>query len=304
MKPDVSVIIPVYNSIATIERSLASTLDQNVPMEVILIDDNSQDGSLQHIEFLITQYPGNYKVLQTDKNLGASGARNLGIASASGDYIAFLDADDLWLPGKLHKQLAIMKADPSTALVTCDSLKVTPFGEIKNRSSHQNKVPINGPDAWKTLLSYNFIPTPTVLTRTDLVRQANGFDINLKIGEDLNLWITIAKLGSIQVVSEVLVHYFDTAGSLMKQSYIENTKQLLNVLNRHINDNRLTQDEKNKLLARRYFEIGKSQTAERSAEMHKYFNKAIDLGFSRNEINKLKLKRKIKRLTTSFRYKS
>jgi len=296
VKPEVSVIIPVYNSVATIERSLASTLDQGVPIEVILIDDNSQDGSAEHIESLIEKYPGNYKLLQTDKNLGASGARNLGIASAAAEFIAFLDADDLWLPGKLEKQLRAMKTEPSTALVTCDSLKVTRFGEVKSRS-HRNKLPISGPDAWKTLLSYNFIPTPTVLTRTELVKRANGFDVDLKISEDLNLWIMIAKQGSIQVVNEVLVHYFDTPESLMKQSYIDNTKHILSVVSRHINDDRLSNAEKNKLLARRYFEVGKGQSVERSAEMQKYFNKAIELGYSRNEIRKLKLKRKIKKLT-------
>lgn len=303
MKPEVSVIIPVYNSIATIERSLASTLDQNVAIEVILIDDQSQDDSAQHIKYLIDQYPGNYRFLQTDKNLGASGARNLGIASATAEYVAFLDADDLWLPGKLQKQLKAMKADSSTVLVTCDSLKVTPLGEIKTLS-HQNNVPVKGPDAWKTLLSYNFIPTPTVLTRTDLIKQANGFDLNLKIGEDLDLWIKIAKLGSVQIVNEVLVHYFDTAGSLMKQSYTENTKHILEVINRHINDDRLSEEERNKLLARRYFEIGKRKSLAGTAEMHNFFNKAIDLGYSSHEIRTLKFKRGIKKLTASISLKS
>ncbi|MHA7942482.1 glycosyltransferase family 2 protein [Formosa sp. 3Alg 14/1] len=108
MKPLVSVITPVYNAEKFISDTIQSVLNQTyVNWELILVDDGSTDGSLDIIS-KFTQTHTNIFLFQNDKNSGAAITRNKGTKEAKGDYIAFLDADDLWLPTKLEKQIRFM----------------------------------------------------------------------------------------------------------------------------------------------------------------------------------------------------
>ena len=96
----VSVIIPAYHAMGTVGAAVESALAQNVPLEIIVVDDGGNEG----LEALLN---GKAILVKNEQNLGAAESRNRGIAHAKGEYIAFLDADDLWLPGKLQKQLEI-----------------------------------------------------------------------------------------------------------------------------------------------------------------------------------------------------
>lgn len=110
----VSVIIPCYRACKTIERALASVNAQTAwPLEIILIDDGSDDGTLELLEALKDAHPQPpIRVLSNQYNQGAAMARNKGWNLALGDYIAFLDADDAWLPDKLYIQYRFMSANP------------------------------------------------------------------------------------------------------------------------------------------------------------------------------------------------
>lgn len=214
--PLVSVVIPAFNAAATVARAIASVrAQQGVAVELLVIDDASTDATACVVQECLRELPL-ARLLRMPRNGGVSAARNAGIGAARGTYLAFLDADDVWLPGKLSAQVARIEQDPQVVLVSCNSRQVGPGGRTI-KEGHRNRPPVEGADAWKTLLVYNFIPTPTVLTRTELVRACGGFDETLAVGEDLDLWIRLGTHGKIAVLPEILIDYHDIAGSLMKQ---------------------------------------------------------------------------------------
>jgi glycosyltransferase involved in cell wall biosynthesis len=253
----VSVIIPAFNASKTILRAIDSVRDQHIKsLEIIVIDDGSVDGTpevvLQNIHA-----DENIKLVKMQQNSGVSAARNAGINRASGKFLAFLDADDIWLSGKIQKQINVMELDPAITLVSCNSRLVSEEG-IQLKVGHINRPPAEGINAWKTLLIYNFLPTPTILTYRSLVKEIGGFDESLAIAEDLDLWIKLAVRGKVAIVNEVLTHYYDSAGSLMKRYSGETKSILVPMLNKHIaaHRNRLTNLEHREILGRQAFNVG------------------------------------------------
>ena len=113
-EPLVSVVIPAYNCAEIIGRAIDSALAQEVALEIIVVDDHSDDALKAALEPYLQNPAVIY--LRNPEKLGASGSRNLGVSRARGTYVAFLDADDYWRPGKLKKQLQAMEA---TGAVLC-----------------------------------------------------------------------------------------------------------------------------------------------------------------------------------------
>jgi glycosyltransferase involved in cell wall biosynthesis len=114
----VSAVIPNYRSAATIDRAVASIAAQTRrPAEVILVDDGSGDGTLEHLRSLAARHPAGWiRIVALPENRGAADARNAGWEAASQPYIAFLDADDAWHPRKIALQYAFMTQNPGVAL--------------------------------------------------------------------------------------------------------------------------------------------------------------------------------------------
>jgi glycosyltransferase involved in cell wall biosynthesis len=255
--PEVTVVIPAYNAAATVVRAIDSVAAQEgVTVEILVIDDGSTDDTAAAVHSRIIDLD-NARLLRMQKNGGVSAARNVGIHAARGTYLAFLDADDVWHPGKLAKQLACIAADPDITLVSCNSRLVTPNGTIL-KEGHVNRPPVEGADAWKTLLTYNFIPTPTVLTRTALVHACGGFDEALAVGEDLDLWIRLATLGKVAILPDILVSYYDTADSLMKRHSGHTGGIVTPMLEQHISaqSHRLSTDEIRHIRGYQAFQMG------------------------------------------------
>lgn len=120
-QPSISVVIPVYNGMTYLAAALDSVFSQTyLPSEVIVIDDGSTDGTAQ----VVAQYPRVKYFYQA--NQGASVSRNQGISLAQGDYIAFLDADDLWLPDKLALQIAVLQKTPADLVLGHMSQFISP----------------------------------------------------------------------------------------------------------------------------------------------------------------------------------
>lgn len=233
----VSVIIPAFNAAQTIVRALDSVRKQDVhPIEVIVIDDGSADDTAAVVTANICDGEAIH-FIRMKTNSGVSAARNAGIAHARGKFIAFLDADDIWLPGKLRKQIAAMEQDNAITLVTCNSQFISESGALL-KEGHVNRPPVEGRDAWKTLLMYNFIPTPTVFAYTHMVRELGGFDEKLAVGEDLDLWIKLALRGKIVALKEILTNYYDRAGSLMKRHSEKTLDIVVPMLERHLTEQR------------------------------------------------------------------
>jgi glycosyltransferase involved in cell wall biosynthesis len=247
-----SVVIPAYNAAATIERAIRSVLIQDEPIEIVVVDDGSTDETAGMVRSFTDE---RIVVLRSEANRGAAAARNLGIAWSRGKYVAFLDADDAWRPDKLAIQVKMMERDPGLVLCTCDSVFVGPSGEIRRRS-HAYRPPVSGPDAWRALLTYSFIATPTVLARRDDLVALGGFNEALPVAEDLDLWIRLALRGSVGVVREVLVEIHDQPDSLLKRHRHDESEYVMRLLDGHLAalQHRLAGSEVRRIRGQRLFE--------------------------------------------------
>ena len=252
--PCVSVIVPTYNAAELVERAIRSILDQDYrPLEVLVIDDCSTDDTAARVGRLAAP---EVRLIRLPQNAGAAGARNAGIAQATGELLAFLDADDCWRPGKLSRQVACLRPDPEVSLVACDYTAWKDARALGRYFSDERR-PVQGADAWKTLLRYSFVTTSCVLTRTALVRALGGFSTDLVIAEDQDLWIRLALAGKVAVIDEPLVDYHEVKGSLTKVHRLGERDFLLPMLERHVTLNaaRLSPWERRTILGLRYFTV-------------------------------------------------
>ncbi len=173
--PRISVIIPCYNNKPYIRECLNSVLSQTFSdYEVIVVDDGSTDGTGE----IIQNYLPRVRYLR-QSNQGPAAARNAGIEAASGEYIAFQDADDLWYPEKLEMQLKFMEANPRFAwaysdMCTFNEKQILQASWFSDRPTHQGKV-------FEQLINNNFIPTITVMIKKEFLLSMNCFDVNLRI---------------------------------------------------------------------------------------------------------------------------
>jgi hypothetical protein len=197
-----SVVIPARNAEKTLARALDSVLAQRVtPLETILVDDASSDATAAIAAGFADH---GVRVVALDKQRGAAGARNVGIEAATGDWIAFLDADDEWLPHKLEKQVAAIRARPDVSFVFCASHEFAPSGRFIG-DTYQGRPVRDDENAWKALLACNFVATPTVVARRELLLRLGGFDEALKVAEDQDMWIRLALEAAPAYVPESLV---------------------------------------------------------------------------------------------------
>jgi glycosyltransferase involved in cell wall biosynthesis len=184
--PTISVIIPVYNGQKTIQETLASVLNQRFgDFEVIVVNDGSQDATLEIINSI-----NDYRIkVFSYPNTGVSASRNRGIDQAKGEFIAFLDADDLWTSDKLEKQLKALQANPQAALAYSWSDWIDESGHFLRSGGH---ITVNG-KAYDKLLVRDFIESGSnPLIRKQALAQVGGFDGSITHGEDWEMWLRIA----------------------------------------------------------------------------------------------------------------
>ncbi len=197
--PAVSVILPTYNRADTLPRAVKSVLAQTFgDYELLIIDDGSTDRTPSVVEQL--EDP-RIRYIRLARNRGVSAARNRGFSEARGEFIAFLDSDDEWLPRKLERQVDLLRQAPdSVGMAYSGALNVHPGGR---RSEY---LPRDGGDLLPVLLIHNVIhATPSVLLRRAVVHAVGDFDETLPAIEDYDYWLRVAKRSQIAVISEPLV---------------------------------------------------------------------------------------------------
>jgi glycosyltransferase involved in cell wall biosynthesis len=196
--PLISVIIPVYNAGAYIKRAIASVNSQSYDnIEIILINDGSTDNSLQILEPLLTE-----KItLFTQKNAGASSARNKGMELAKGTYIAFLDADDYWHKNKIKIQYEQMKEHPDWN--SCFSL-VTRISN-QNFNSSIIKPIISETHKLIDIFQSPYLGTSSFMISKDALDLVGFFDESLETAEDIDFFLRTAKFGNVGKINAFLV---------------------------------------------------------------------------------------------------
>ena len=198
--PKVSVVITTYNRSRLLPRAIESAQSAGSDLEVIVVDDCSSDDTPE----VCASMPA-IRYVRLKKNGGLGNARNVGIAESSSEFIAFLDDDDLRLPGSLDKQLQAICADDRIAMcygqaLIGDARRQLPTGEI-----YPIKCPVG--DIFWDLLEDNFIPMPAVLTRKSHLIAAGSFNTNLKLVEDWDMWLRLSERFLIAAIEEpVAIH--------------------------------------------------------------------------------------------------
>jgi glycosyltransferase involved in cell wall biosynthesis len=207
MTPVVSVVIPLYNKERWIEKTLLSVLNQSfTDWEAIIVDDGSTDRSLEVVEAFIQKNPSNW-ILVKNKNAGQCHTRNSGIAQATGEYVAFLDADDIWSRNKLFEQVKILKESADVSLVISPYVI---FSDV-NKVHHLRLVIQNNPKKlltrWLEMRGYGAGTESTGLTRTALLREIGGFDESLSTSAGLYLTLQLANRGRVAFSNKSLMAY-------------------------------------------------------------------------------------------------
>ena len=224
--PHVTVVIPAYRAEGTIAQALESVRRQSwTERDVVVVDDASPDRTSEAAQAWIrangaeasSSAERGWRVVRLDRNRGPAGARNEGIRLARGEWVAFLDGDDAWVPWRLAAQFEALRHAPDAVLV-CGDYRV--MDELAEAAAQPAKP---APDeirracravALEAFLDDNPAPTSTVLARTEALRAAGGFDERFCGTEDIDLWMRVAAAGRIVKLDLPLALYRERPGSL------------------------------------------------------------------------------------------
>lgn len=260
----VSVIIPTFKREKEIvQRAVQSVLAQTYHnLEVIIVDDSPADyqGSNSIKEFLLSLNDNRILYIKHLNNRGANAARNTGIQRATGDYVAFLDDDDEWLPPKIESQIEKFN-DSNIGMVYC------PYFIIKNGEKKQHKTLLKSGDLFSELLRYNFIgSTSCVMIKRNCILDVGMFDVKLRASQDYDMYLRISEKYLINFVEEPLMHY-------------------------HVHDGeRITGDPNKKLEARKYIYSKYKEKIKKYPKIDSEKNLLLALGYSQINENSLKWK--------------
>ncbi len=207
--PHVSVVIPTYKRPEELKRALSSILTQDYnDIEIIIIDDNPPESDTRiATEHVLASIQGPIIYLKNKKSLGGGGARNKGIENARGEYLAFLDDDDEWLPGKLKQQVELLDRIPET--VCSVDTGFIEIDEIKG-TTKEVKPALRG-SIFDELLVKHKGRAPklsSMLCRTAALREIGMFDVTLPARQDLDLYLRLARNYTFEFIEAPLVNKY------------------------------------------------------------------------------------------------
>jgi glycosyltransferase involved in cell wall biosynthesis len=212
--PFVSVVIPTFNRLRQLTTAVDSVLAQSYfSFEVIVVDDGSQDGTREHVESLISTRSGSKIPLRYifQANGGSSAARNRGIAEARGEWIAFLDSDDIWYPDKLQWQVRAAETYKDVCgacitdarLVNDSGMETTSFRQTGKTYTQEIGLAENAAERLASTFDHFWVTS--LLVRSELARQIGGFDPNIQFCEDHDFNFRLSLVTSFCYVNRVLV---------------------------------------------------------------------------------------------------
>ncbi|WP_135382532.1 glycosyltransferase family 2 protein [Vibrio tasmaniensis] len=238
----VSIIIPTYNCLDYLPKAIGSVLQQtHQDVELIIIDDNSNDGTSTYLASIHDERIIKLSTL----GVGASQARNLGIEKSTGEYIAFLDADDFWFPEKLERQLESHKRYPDLTMSFTNYEHLTEDYQVTgdcfsywSQFQEQDEAFINIENPLEFIIENNVIGTSTVMVKADIFSQTESFNPDIKYAEDWELWLRISENHQIGVLNSVQVGYLMRANSVTQTESLKlrNLQSIENILQHYQND--------------------------------------------------------------------
>ncbi|MBD2608757.1 glycosyltransferase [Scytonema hofmannii FACHB-248] len=221
----ISVIIPAYNCAKTIKETIESVLTQSfTDFELIVINDGSTDSSLD----IVSKIKDSRIKTFSYTNVGGNVSRNRGINHAVGEFISFLDADDIWTPDKLATQLQALEENPLTKVAYSWTDYIDENGNFVHSGTH---ISLNG-NVYEQLLVKNFLENGSnPLISKDALLAVGGFDESLLAGQDWDMWLRLAREFNFVAVPEVQILYRISANSL-SCNLARQEKACLQVLNK------------------------------------------------------------------------
>ncbi|HPF35780.1 MAG TPA: glycosyltransferase family 2 protein, partial [Candidatus Krumholzibacteria bacterium] len=235
-----SVVIPAWNAAATLPQTLDTVLGQGAPgVEVLVVDDGSTDATPQVLAELAARHGDALRWRRIDNSGGPARPRNVGLEMARGELVALFDSDDLMEPGKLGAQLAVFDAHPHATLCFTDFMVIDEAGAVLQPSmladytsfrehlqpaaGNPDAPPVaifQGADLHRALIHANFVGTSSVTARRDALLAAGGFDATLGNGDDLDMWLKLARDGAVFAFLDVIGHrYRKTAGGVTARGW-------------------------------------------------------------------------------------
>jgi len=213
-KPLFSIIVPAYNSQDTITETITSILNQiENNFEVIIINDGSTDNTVEVINNL--KLDKRFRVLN-QKNSGLSGALNTGISNSKGQFLAFIDSDDLWFPNKLSCIKSILSLNPSANFISSNASWFKYNDGVKNEGVINYNILDLDIDPVIQVNIYNKFVTSSVVIKSELIEKIGFFDTNLKGTGDWDYWIRASRFGNFICSPEVLVSYRENEQGISK----------------------------------------------------------------------------------------
>jgi glycosyltransferase involved in cell wall biosynthesis len=217
----VSIIIPAFNAELFISEAIESVLKQNYKnIEIIIVN----DGSTDHTRTIIERYAANDARIKlfSQNNSGQGAARNAGIINSKGDYVAFLDADDVWLVTKIEKQINYFRKHEDVGMVHTYRKIAGEKGIIDYQNWQKSKIKNLNGNIYKKILAGNWICASSVMIKKEVLQKLGYFDESRKISgnEDWDMWIRTAKEYNVGYIDEPLTMYRDHRNGVSKN--IEN----------------------------------------------------------------------------------
>ncbi len=240
--PLVSVIVPTLNAVGTIRQALDSILWQKYPnLEVIVVDDGSNDGTVE----TILEYRNPSIHLLQQRQMGPAVARNLGLSRARGVLVSFLDADDIWLPGKLFLQVDYLQSNPDVDVVfgrferwMSASRDAAPVTEMPSPSTYDDLsenyhrlLPARTTALcgflYVDMLLESQVHIITAMVRRSVLENCGGFDEQWQTGSDYELWLRLSRLHRMDQLDACLAWYRIHDRSITKRPRAQNSEYLL-----------------------------------------------------------------------------
>jgi len=269
MNPKVSVIIPTYNRAAYLAEALNSVLSQTYKdFELIVIDDGSTDNTKE----IVKKFSGEIRYFY-QKNQGVSAARNVGIINSNGEFVSFLDSDDLWEKKKLERQIDFFDKNKEAKVCYTDEVWIRKGKRVNQMKKHAK---YSG-DVFKKSLPLCIISASSVMIKREVLNIVGLFDESLLVCEDYDLWLRISKDFPVYFIPEKLIIKRGGHEDQLSRKYWGMDRFRVKVLEKLLSNGKLSLEQKNatlnelkrkcEILSKGCFKRGKVEEGEGYAEI-------------------------------------